>query len=98
MGNGTGSNTESEEQGNVVTNNAFIMFDTKDDIGIDDDIKAKDENEVNTLSEASVTVLQGVQGVDSNAKLKSQAVRDVKSSPPSSSVFGYLGSFFRKSE
>ena len=99
---GTGGNGKDSE--NVITNNSFIMFDTKDDIGIEEEDGGQDaveeKNVMGTadgtgmgMSGGAATIIQGIS--DSNDKLKSQAVRDVKDTPPAT-MFGYLGSFFRK--
>ena len=101
---GNGNDRESGN-GDRVTNNSFIMFDTKGDIGIEEDAdKGKDEITEQKLeaaigrlpSKGSATVFQDVEIVgDVNEKLKSQAVSDVNQAPPPT-MFGYLGSFFRR--
>merc|ERR1712087_897580 len=72
--------TDSKENENVVTNNEFIMFDTKDDIGIEHGDAKEERNVLGTvdrtaMTAGSATIIQGIG--DSSDRLKSQAMRDV---------------------
>eukprot|EP01083_Nonionella_stella_P018456 51426_1 len=86
---------EEEESNYVTINNDFIMFDSNDDIGIDEENDTMDEQTV--IGETNVhrdeEIIQEMMGSQASTKMKQVNEANANGS---SSMMTYLGSFFKK--